>query len=87
MEWTAISEIPQLFCLVFGLSINISKTIVHYWGLEEANLIPFKLATPFSFVELNSGFKYLGYYLKPGSSKLVDWHWLVEKLEKKIGMV
>jgi len=72
--------------LVFALSINISKTFVHYWGLEEADLIPFKLANPFSFVELNSGFKYLGYYLVPSSSKHVDWHWLVEKLEKKIGI-
>jgi len=58
--------------LVFVLSINISKTIVHYWGLEKGDLIPLKLATPFSFVELNSGFNYLGYYLEPSSSKCVD---------------
>jgi hypothetical protein len=35
---------------------------------------------------LSSGFKYLGYYLKPGSSKSDDWSWLVAKIEKKIGL-
>jgi len=85
-EWIAISNILQVFCLVSGMSTNNTKTIIHYWGLEEAELIPFKIDTPFSFVILNSGFKYLGYYLNPSASKIVDWYWLAEKLEKKIGL-
>jgi hypothetical protein len=39
-----------------------------------------------SISNLNDDFKYLGYYLKPGPSKSVDWSWLVAKFEKKIGL-
>jgi hypothetical protein len=85
-EWRVISDILQYFCVVSGLCINNSKTTVHYGGLEEAELTPFKEFLPFSFVELISGFKYLGYYLKLGASKTEDWIWLVSKLEKKIGL-
>jgi hypothetical protein len=53
--------------------------------LEEAELIPFKEILPFSFIELMSGFKYLGYHLKLGASKTEEWISLVSTLEKKIG--
>jgi hypothetical protein len=49
-------------------------------------LIPLKESIPFTFVDLSSGFKYLGYYLKSGISKTEDWFWLVVKIEKKIGL-
>jgi hypothetical protein len=56
-EWTAISDILQVFCLVSGLSINNTKTIVHYWGLEEAELIPFKVGYPFLLCRTKFGFQ------------------------------
>ena len=31
-----------------------------------------------------SGFKYLGYYLKPLGYKVSDWNWLVQKFENRI---
>ena len=68
------------------MCINNSKTTIHYGGLEEAKLIPFKEFLPFSFIELMLGFKYLGYHLKLAASKTKDWIWLVSKLEKKIGL-
>jgi hypothetical protein len=34
--------------------------------------------------DLNSGFKYLGYLLKPGSYKSKDWQWLIDKFESRI---
>jgi hypothetical protein len=66
--------------------INLSKTIVHYEGLSEAELTPLKELLPYSFIELSIRFKYLGYYLKTGASKNEDWFWLVTKMEKKIGL-
>lgn len=70
----------------FWSCINTLKTTVPYWWLEEAELSPLKDILPFTFADLNVGFKYLGYYLKPGSSKSADWSWLVAKFEKKIGL-
>jgi len=71
-EWKEITDILQVFCLVTGMCINNSKTIVHYWGLEEMELIPFKVVIPFSFFRINVGFKYLDYHLKPGALKTDD---------------
>jgi hypothetical protein len=86
MEWRLILDILRAYCSVSGLCINSSKTIVHYWGLEDLELELLKAILPFSFVDLNSGFKYLGYLLKPGAAKADDWGWLVAKIEKKIGL-
>ena len=34
--------------------------------------------------DLEKGFKYLGYFLKPNEYKVQDWHWLLEKFGKRI---
>lgn len=86
LEWKVIVDILQAYCQVSGLCINTLKTTVHYWGLKEAELSPLKDILPFTFADWNASFKYLGYYLKPGSSKSADWSWLVAKFEKKIGL-
>jgi hypothetical protein len=85
-DWKVIFDILQAFCLVSGLSINFTKTTVHYWGLEESELSQFKAILPFTFADLNLGFKYLGYHLRLGASKTEDWGWLVAKIENKIGL-
>jgi hypothetical protein len=81
-----IFDILQTFCGVSGICINSSKTTVHFWGLEDQELTQLKAILPFTFSDLNSGFKYLGYHLKPEASKAEDWGWLVAKIEKKIGL-
>jgi hypothetical protein len=83
-EWKLIVDLLTLYCSASGLCINTQKTTVHYWGLKDEEMASFKDILPFTFTDLNNGFKYLGYYLKPGPSKSVDWSWLVAKFEKKI---
>jgi hypothetical protein len=72
-EWKEIDMLIGLFCKASGLLINHTKTIVHYEGLSEADLAPFKLVLPFTFSALSGGFKYLGYYLKTGAQRANDW--------------
>jgi hypothetical protein len=84
-EWLVILDLLQLFCSVSGLSINYSKSTVHFWGLNEAELVLLKDSIPFSFIDLSKGFRYLGYQLKPGASSSVDWRWLVAIFERRIG--
>jgi hypothetical protein len=38
-EWLVIQDVLQLFCSVSGLSINYSKSSVHFWGLTDAELL------------------------------------------------
>jgi hypothetical protein len=84
-DWLIIMDALSLFCAISGLSINAHKSTVHYWGLSEAELLPFKLSIPFSFIDLTEGFKYLGFRLKPGASSSADWSWLVAIFERRIG--
>jgi hypothetical protein len=85
-EWMEIDKIIKLFCKASGLMVNQSKTTVHFEGLSDAELAPFKMFLPYTFTDLSIGFKYLGYFLKTGAYKEDDWNWLVTKLEKKIGL-
>jgi hypothetical protein len=73
-----------LFCSASGLKVNLDKLTVHFSGLEEADLIPFKQLLPYKFTALDKGFKYLGYFLKVGRQKIEDWKWLITKVEKRI---
>jgi len=72
-EWLIILEVLQLFCSVLGLTINPSKSSVHYWGLSNAELLPLQDSIPLSFINLSEGFTYLGFQLKLGASSSSDW--------------
>ena len=39
---------------------------------------------PYKMEPIVSGFKYLGYFLKPLGYKVSDWNWLFQKYEKRI---
>ena len=39
---------------------------------------------PYSWSELNNGFKYLGFSLKPNSYAFKDWMWLYQKVESRV---
>jgi ribonuclease HI len=84
-EWLVIQDVLQLFCSVSGLSINYSKSSVHYWGLTDAELLLLKDSIPFTFINLSEGFNYLGFQLKMGASSSGDWRWLVALFERRIG--
>jgi len=56
-EWWEIDKIICLFCKASGLMVNQTKTIVHYAGLTDIELVPFKNILPYTFSELSSGFK------------------------------
>jgi hypothetical protein len=50
------------------------------------DLTPYRSFLPYTFSALATGFKYLGYQLKTGAHRADDWYWLLEKMEKKIGL-
>jgi hypothetical protein len=53
-EWREIDKIISLFCKASGLMVNQSKTIVHYEGLSDVELAPFKNFLPYTFSDLSS---------------------------------
>jgi hypothetical protein len=83
-EWWEIDKVIKSFCLASGLQVNGTKTTILQEGMTEQELMPFKSMFPYIFSDLESGFKYLGYFLKTGPQRVEDWGWLLKKMEKKI---
>jgi hypothetical protein len=71
-EWWEIDKLISLFCKAYRLLVNKTKVTVHFAGLSAWELVSFQNLLPYSFSELSSGFKYLGYYLKTGAHKAED---------------
>eukprot|EP00253_Pinus_taeda_P034418 PITA_34418 len=60
-------------------SIRDSRTSIHESLLAQQ-------CFPYSIHPLDHGLKYLGFRLKPVSSKITEWIWLVAKLEKLLNI-
>jgi hypothetical protein len=50
-------------------------------GVRQQDLVILKANFHYNFVDLSSGFRYLGYFLKIDRYKAEDWHWLIAKYE------
>jgi hypothetical protein len=83
-EWWEIDKVLNLLCLTSGLNINEMKSTFHQDGLSDQELNSFKVVFPYSFLALDIGFKYLGFFLKAGAQRSEDWGWLIKKFEKRI---
>jgi hypothetical protein len=85
-EWEKIQKILQVFCLASGLVINIQKSTILHAGVDTGSLQRIVNALSYPCKDLSSGFKYLGYLLKPGSYKAMDWQWLVDRFNSRINL-
>jgi hypothetical protein len=83
-EWTEILNVLNVFCSVTGLKINLQKSMFLATGARETILSELKTLFGIDFRDLEAGFNYLGYYIKPSSYKAKDWSWLYEKFERRI---
>jgi len=77
-KWKEIFDLLKVFCSA------LTKSTFHFSRSQGELVQNFKEAFPYNFVELTKGFRYLGYYLKVESYKVVDWRWLIAKFEKRI---
>jgi len=81
-----IQKILQFFCRASGLVINIQKSTLLYADVDPGSLQRLNDALSYPCKDLSSGFKYLGYLLKTGSYKAMDWQWLVDRFESRINL-
>jgi hypothetical protein len=52
--------------------------------MDDSNLLPFKARFPYHFKLVETGFKYLGFFIKPNHYLIEDWSWLIRKFEKRV---
>ena len=83
-EWIAFEVILSTFCKASGMSISVDKSCFLFNNVDEGTLGDIARVLPYKMEPIASGFKYLGYVLKPLGSKVSDWNWLVQKYENRI---
>jgi hypothetical protein len=83
-EWKVYKEILELFCKATGMEFNQQKSLFLEAGWDDAELVLLKDLFPFEVKPLETGFKYLGFYIKPNCYTRMDWLWLEKKFEKRI---
>jgi hypothetical protein len=66
------------------MEVNCHKSIFLAQNIDSS--LKQRLISSFNilFINLEEGMKYLGFCLKPNGYKIVDWNWLIEKVDKRI---
>eukprot|EP00253_Pinus_taeda_P014598 PITA_14598 len=77
-------KILQRFSAATGMLPNQSKSTITCARTSVQETRSALQAFPYSVHPLDSGFKYLGFNLKPTCQRIADWVWLVAKLEKRL---
>lgn len=80
----AFSRILHLFSSATGMLVNQQKSTITFTRASVQESHYAHQVFPFSIHPLDRGLKYLGYWLKPTCQRIVDWVWLVTKLEKRL---
>ena len=65
-----------------GMLIYEEKSSFYYFGLDDTELISLQNIFSYTVLKIDSGIKYLGFYLKPCRFLLKDWDWLIAKAKK-----
>jgi hypothetical protein len=79
-----LKEIINLFCMVIGMKINITKLTISLWGISKREKNIITQLFPYNVVEIDDGLKYLGFELKTNIYKNGHWKWLISKVERKL---
>jgi hypothetical protein len=66
-----------------GIEINAQKSAISFNGLSEETVAHLKVIFPFKHFDIQEGFRYLRFILKPNGYR-GDWGWLLGKIEKRI---
>ena len=64
--------------------ISLDKSCFLHCNMDANILSDIAQVFPYKMQPIASGFKYLGFYIKPLGYKVCDWHWLILKFENKI---
>ena len=66
------------------MNISIENSCIYTHNIHLECLKELKELFQFKFEQMETGFKYLGFFLKPNSYRVKDWHWLIKKIDKRI---
>ena len=73
-EWVAFDVILEIFCKASGMCISLDKSCFLYNNIDVVNFMDIARFLPYQMEPIHSGFKYLGYYIKPLGYRVYDWN-------------
>jgi hypothetical protein len=83
-EWTHIHSIISTFCAASGLVINLKKSLFLALNTQEPFLNNLTELFGINATDLQEGFSYLGFFIKPNRYTNKNWLWLLDKVDRKI---
>eukprot|EP00253_Pinus_taeda_P003007 PITA_03007 len=83
-DTTTLQNIMHLFQQATGMKINEQKSTITTVGCTVHESAFALQRFPFISLSLADGIKYLGFRLKPNGYKIVDWLWLITKVERRL---
>ena len=83
-DTSVIRAILHLFCTNIGMHCNNNKSTLTCHGCTPHEIHFAQQRFPFNLTKFEDGLKYLGFFLKPVNYKIVDWNWLITKIEKRL---
>ena len=84
-EWLTYKHALDLFCGATGMCISMCKSQFYQSKWPPDELVVLKQHLAFEVLPLDNGFRYLGFYLKPNNYLISDWHWLLRRIESRVG--
>ena len=85
-EGNELKEILNILCLATRMEINYDKSTCFHNGIEELFLLHFHDSLGVDQLDLENGFKYLWFYLKPNGYQRKDSTWMLCKIEARINI-
>jgi len=83
-EWKWYYKIIDEFCGATGMKINFDKSV--FYSMLDTLEPEISALFPIPLRHFDEGLLYLGYHLKPNGYQSGDWLWLIEKVERRIGV-
>jgi len=83
-EWSYMNLVVDLFCKASSLEININKFVFIHINVDKTVLRAVNCWWGVGLSSLDYAFKYLGFFLKATSYRILDWHWLLKKFDLRI---
>jgi hypothetical protein len=62
----------------------MKKYSLYFYGVTGNSIREFIHIFPYHHLDLQDGFKYLDFFIKPNHYQINDWRWLITKVEKII---
>jgi hypothetical protein len=68
-----LDDILNMFHRATGMTINVQKSTIYFYRMEEEVEAFFKIVFPYKTLEFQEGIKYHGFHLKPNDHRKSDW--------------